>query len=328
MNGSLAVCLGLVAANLAAWGWAALAFRDHPVLLGTALLAWGLGLRHALDADHIAAIDGATRKLVQAGARPVGIGMFFALGHSSVVLLACAALPATAMVFAGSLEAVGAVGGVIGSVVSILFLLAMAVANAVILAQVWQALAAERAGRPMSGAEMDRLQQGGGMLAALFRPLFRLVGRSWHMAPLGFLFGLGFDTAASVALLGVSAAQAGSGLPLWSIMVLPVLFAAGMVLVDTLDGLLMVRACAWAFSNPARRLRYNLAITTVSVVAAAGVALAGIVQLLNEQAGVLNALPAVLEDGLEYAGMAMVAVFTALWLGGMASARLRPARRA
>jgi high-affinity nickel-transport protein len=314
MSGSLALCLGLVVADLAAWGWAALAFQDHPMLLGTAQLAWGLGLRRALDADHIAAIAGATRTLVQAGARPVGIGMFFALGHSSVVLLACAALPATTMAFAGSLEAVGA----------ILFLLAMAVANAVILAQVWQALAAERAGQPMTGAELDRVQRGGCILAALFR----LVGRSWHMAPLGFLFGLGVDTAACVALLGVSAVHAGSGLSPWSIMVLPVLFAAGMVLVDTLDGLLMVRACAWAFTNPARRLRYSLAITAVPVVAAAGVALASIAQLLSEQAGVLAALPAALEGGLDYAGMAMVAVFTALWLGAMAGSQLRSARRA
>lgn len=328
MSRVLAVCLGLVAANLAAWGWAVVVFRDHPVLLGAALVAWGLGLRHALDADHIAAIDGATRKLVQAGQRPLGVGLFFALGHSSVVMLACAALAATATAFAGSLEAVGAVGGVVGSIVSILFLLAIAAVNAAILAGVWRAMREERAGRVPAAAELDRALQGGGVLAALCRPLFRLVGRSWHMAPLGFLFGLGFDTAASVALLGVSAAQVGPGLPMWSIMVFPVLFAAGMVLVDTLDGLLMVRACAWAFTDPARRLRYNLAITAVSVVAAGGVALAGLMQLLSEQAGMLEGVAQMLDGGLEYAGIGMVVVFAALWLGAMATARGRTARQA
>lgn len=328
MSRGLAVCLGLVAVNLGAWGWALVAFRDHPVLLGAALVAWGLGLRHALDADHIAAIDGATRKLVQAGQRPLGVGLFFALGHSSVVMLACAALAATATAFAGSLEAVGAVGGVVGSVISILFLLAIAAVNAAILSGVWRALRDERAGRAPPAGDVAQVLQSGGVLSAVWRPLFRLVGRRWHMAPLGFLFGLGFDTAASVALLGVSAAQAGPGLPIWSIMVLPVLFAAGMVLVDTLDGLLMVRACAWAFSSPARRLRYNLAITAVSVVAAGGVALAGLVQLLSEQAGLLEGLAQALDGGLEYAGIALVAVFAALWLGAMATARGRTARQA
>ncbi len=328
MSRSLAVCLGLAMTNLAAWGWAWLAFHEHPVALGAALVAWGLGLRHALDADHIAAIDGATRTLVQAGQRPLGVGLFFALGHSSVVMVACAVLAATATAFAGSLEAVGAVGGVVGSVVSILFLLAIAVANAVILAGVWRALRAERAGRAFPAEDLEKVTHGGGMLAAIYRPLFRLVGRSWHMAPLGFLFGLGFDTAASVALLGVSAAQAGPGVPLWSIMVFPVLFTAGMVLVDTLDGLLMVRACAWAFSDPARRLRYNLAITSVSMVAAGGVALAVLVQFLSEQAGVLEALAAGLEGWLEYGGIALVVVFAALWLSGMATARGRVAPQA
>lgn len=319
------MCLGLAMTNLAAWCWAWLVFHEHPVALGAALVAWGLGLRHALDADHIAAIDGATRTLVQAGQRPLGVGLFFALGHSSVVMVACAVLAATATAFAGSLEAVG---GVVGSVVSILFLLAIAVANAVILAGVWRALRAEGAGRAFPAEDLEKVTHGGGMLAAIYRPLFRLVGRSWHMAPLGFLFGLGFDTAASVALLGVSAAQAGPEVPIWSIMVFPVLFTAGMVLVDTLDGLLMVRACAWAFSDPARRLRYNLAITSVSMVAAGGVALAVLVQFLSEQAGVLAALAAGLEGWLEYGGIALVVVFAALWLGAMATARGRVAPQA
>ncbi len=320
------LCLGLAATNLAAWSWALAMFHDRPVLLGTALLAWGLGLRHALDADHIAAIDGATRKLVQEGQRPLSVGLFFALGHSTVVVLALGAV-ALAAGTAGALERIGAVGGVVGGIVSILFLFAVAAMNLVIGLGVWRTLRRVRAGRAWMSTELERLGAIG-PLARLFRPLFRLVGRSWQMYPLGFLFGLGFDTAGAVAVLGVAAARAAEGLPIWSIMVLPVLFTAGMALVDTADGLLMVRACDWAFAEPGRRLRYNLAITVVSAVVAAAIGTVQALRMLEEELGVHTVFAAatgVLDEHSGLVGVSIVLVFLGLWLASMAMSRGRAA---
>jgi len=258
----------LTFANLGAWAWAVLLFRDHPVLLGTALLAYGFGLRHAVDADHIAAIDNVTRKLMQEGKRPVGVGFFFALGHSTVVILAAAAVAATATALAVSFEEFKAVGGVIGTSVSALFLFAIAAANIVILRGVWRTFQHVRQGGRYVEEDFDLLLNSRGLLARLFRPLFRLIRTSWHMFPLGFLFGLGFDTATEVAVLGISATQAAQGVSIWSIMVFPALFAAGMSLIDTTDGILMLGAYDWAFVKPMRKLYYNLTITAVSVVVA------------------------------------------------------------
>jgi nickel/cobalt transporter (NiCoT) family protein len=184
----------LILANLTVWAWAALVFWNRPVLLGAALLAYGFGLRHAVDADHIAAIDNATRKLMQAGKRPVGVGLFFALGHSTVVILAAAGVAGTAMALAGSFDGLQAVGGVIGTGVSALFLFAVAAANLIILRGVWRAFQHVRRGGRYVEEDLDLLLNGRGLLARLFRPLFRLVSESWHLYPLGFLFGLGLDT--------------------------------------------------------------------------------------------------------------------------------------
>ncbi len=258
----------LLAANLGAWAWALLVFRDQPIFLGTALLAYGFGLRHAVDADHIAAIDNVTRKLMQQGKRPVSVGFFFALGHSTVVMLAAAAVAGTATALSGRFEQFKAIGGIVGTVVSALFLFAIAAANLLILRSVWRTYRHVRAGGRYVDADFDLLLNSRGLLARLFRPLFRLVTEGWHMFPLGFLFGLGFDTATEVALLGISATQAAQGVSVWSIMVFPALFAAGMSLVDTTDGVLMLGAYNWAFIKPIRKLYYNLTITLVSVVVA------------------------------------------------------------
>jgi nickel/cobalt transporter (NiCoT) family protein len=185
---------GLILANLAVWGWAALVFWNQPILLGTAFLAYGFGLRHAVDADHIAAIDNATRKLMQAGKRPVGIGLFFALGHSSVVILAAAAVAGTATALAGSFDRFQAVGSVIGAGVSASFLFAIAAVNLIILRGVWRTFCHVRRGGRYVEEDLDLLLNSRGLLTRLFRPMFRLVSESWHMYPLGFLFGLGFES--------------------------------------------------------------------------------------------------------------------------------------
>ena len=237
----------LVTANLAAWAWALLAFRGYPVLLGTALLAYGFGARHAVDADHIAAIDNVTRKLMQQGQRPVGVGFFFSLGHSTVVALASAgiALAAAALEtrFAGWRE----LGELVGTGVSAAFLFLIALVNLVVLVQLYRAFRRVRRGGRLVEDELEGFLSQRGLLGRIFRPLFRFIGASWQMYPLGFLFGLGFDTATEVGLLGISAAEAAHGLSLWSILVFPALFTAGMSLVDTTDSVLMLGAYGWAF---------------------------------------------------------------------------------
>jgi len=272
LRGRIAVLyIALAVVNLGAWAWALIAFRRYPVLLGTALLGYGFGLRHAVDADHIAAIDNVTRRLMQDGRRPAAVGFFFSLGHSSIVVLASAAVAATATAFKDRFEALQTVGGMIGTLVSSLFLLAIAGMNLLILVKLCVSFRRVRRGEPYAEADLDMLLAGRGLLARMFRPLFRMIRQSWHMYPLGILFGLGFDTATEVGLLGISAAQAAKGMPIWSIMVFPALFTAGMALVDTTDSILMLGAYGWAFIRPVRKLYYNITITFVSVVVAVAV---------------------------------------------------------
>ena len=254
--------------NGAAWLWACLALRHFPVLLGTAFLAYSFGLRHAVDADHIAAIDNVTRKLMQEGKRPVAVGFLFSLGHSTVVLLGSAAIAWSALALQHRLAAVREIGGVVGTLLSTFFLFGLAGMNLVILHSIWRTFVRVRAGEPYVEEDLDLLLVNRGLLARIFRPMFHLITRSWHMYPLGFLFGLGFDTATEIGVLGISAAEASKGLPMGSILIFPTLFAAGMSLIDTTDNVLMLGAYGWAFVKPIRKLYYNLTITTVSVVVA------------------------------------------------------------
>jgi high-affinity nickel-transport protein len=308
----------LVAANIAAWSWALSAFHDRPVLLGTAFLAWSLGLRHAVDADHIAAIDNVTRKLVQAGRRSLCVGLFFALGHSAVVALAVALLA----IAAPALEQWREVGGLIGTLVSAFFLFAIAIVNLAIFRSTWRTFRRVRAGADVS----DVAPQGGGLLARLASPLFALIAKPWHMLPLGFLFGLGFDTATEIALLGLTATQAANGLPVGTVLVFPALFAAAMALVDSADGVLMLNAYGWAFGKPLRRLYYNLTITLISIVVAFAVGAIELLGLLNEQLGRSGRFwdsISRLNDNADILGFVIIGVFVAIWIGALALYRYR-----
>ena len=184
----------LIAFNGAAWLWALAEFRGYPVLLGTALLAYAFGLRHAVDADHIAAIDNVTRKLMQDGGRPVGVGLFFSLGHSTVVVGLSAAIALMTAMLQARFGFLKHLGGLIGTSVSALFLIAIAIANMAILAGIWRAFRRVRRGGKVVEEELEILLASRGFLGRLFRGLFRLVERSWHMYPLGLLFGLGFES--------------------------------------------------------------------------------------------------------------------------------------
>ncbi len=259
---------GLVLANLAAWAWAFAVFSDKPVLLGSALLAYSLGLRHAVDADHIAAIDNSTRKLMQEGQRPVAVGLFFSLGHSAVVVLLSVLVGFASAAISTRFSDFKAVGSIVSTSASALFLFLLALFNLVVLVSVWRSFRAVRRGESYRDEDFDLLLNQRGFLSRLFRPVFAMVRRSWHLFPVGMLFGLGFDTATEVALFGMSATQAADGASFAILLVFPALFTAGMSLVDTADGALMLGAYGWAYLKPIRKLYYNLTITAVSVLVA------------------------------------------------------------
>ena len=313
---SLVILGALSASNLAAWAFAAAAFGHRPILMGVALVVYGLGLRHAIDADHIAAIDNVTRKLMHTGQRPVSVGFYFALGHSSLVILVTAAVAGLASAL-GRIQPWREIGGVVSTAVSASFLLAIAVMNIVIFQAIYRSYRRLRAGGAYFEEDLDLLLNSRGFLSRLLRPLFRLITRSWHMFPLGFLFGLGFDTASEVAMFGVSASQAARGIPFLAIMVFPVLFAAGMSLVDTADGVLMLGAYDWAFVKPMRKLYYNMTITLISVVIAVligGVEALGLLQSRLELHGAGWSVVSRLAANMNTLGILVIGVFVVSWL--------------
>ena len=307
----------LLAFNLAAWAAAFIAFRGYPLLMGSCLLAYSFGLRHAVDADHIAAIDNVTRKLMQSGQRPLSVGLMFSLGHSTIVVLATIGIAATAMALQNRFGGLKETGAMIGTLVSTFFLFAIALLNLLVLRSVVRAFRRVRRGEPYVDEDFDLLLANRGLLARLFRPLFRLITRSWHMYPLGFLFGLGFDTATEVGLLGMSAAGAAQGMSIWSILVFPVLFMAGMTLVDTTDSILMLRAYGWAFVRPVRKLYYNITLTAMSVLVALLVGSIEGLGLLADRLGLSGGFwqaVGTLNDHFGMIGYAIIGVFLASWL--------------
>jgi high-affinity nickel-transport protein len=311
----------LFSLNAGGWIWAGIAFHGHPALLGTALLAYTLGLRHAVDADHIAAIDNVTRKLMQDGKRPVAVGFMFSLGHSTVVVLGSAAISGAALAMQHRLDAFRNVAGIVGTMVSAFFLLSIAIVNLIVLRSVYRSFAKVRRGEPYVEEDLELLLSGRGFLSRIFRPLFHMIGRSWQMFPLGFLFGLGFDTATEIGLLGISAVEASKGLSFGSILVFPVLFAAGMSLIDTADNVLMLGAYGWAFVKPIRKLYYNMTVTCVSVIVALVV---GGVEALGLLAGQLHFKgrfwdgAARLNDNFSALGYLIVGLFVVSWMVSIA----------
>ncbi len=316
----------LIGTNLTAWMWAVLVFHPFPILLGIALLAYSFGLRHAVDADHIAAIDNVTRKLMQNGERPVGVGLFFSLGHSTVVIGLSVALAATASVAQSHFNIFREVGGLIGTSVSAIFLFLISAANILILISVYRTFQAVKGGGQFIEADLDMALTNRGVMGRIFRRLFRLISRSWHMYPLGLLFGLGFDTATEVGLLGISATEAARGLSLWSILIFPALFTAGMLLVDTMDSILMLGAYGWAFVKPIRKLYYNLTITFVSVVVAV---IVGGIEALGLVAGKLHwegpfwDTIGSLNDNFGVLGYLIIGIFMASWVLALMVYRIR-----
>jgi high-affinity nickel-transport protein len=307
----------LITANLATWAWAWFEFHDSPLLLGTAFLAYSFGLRHAFDADHIAAIDNVTRKLMQEGRRPVSVGFFFSLGHSTVVVGLAVAIALTTAALQSHFDAFKNIGGLIGTSVSALFLFAIAAANILVLVQVYRAFQFVTRGHGLAEEDIDEILSKRGFLGRILRPVFRLIERSWQMYPLGVLFGLGFDTATEVGLLGISATQAAQGASVWTILLFPALFTAGMSLMDTTDGVLMIGAYGWAFVKPIRKLYYNMTITFVSVVAAlvvGGIEALGLLGDKFELQGPFWGFIGALNENFGLLGYGIVGFFVVSWL--------------
>jgi high-affinity nickel-transport protein len=313
----VALYIALFSSTVLVWTWALIALAGRPALLGTAFLAYVLGLRHAVDADHIATIDNVVRKLMQEGKRPYAVGLFFSLGHSLSIVVAVAVIAGAAFALQGRFAEFKSIGAVIGTGASAFFLLAIAVINLVILRGVWKSFRKARRGEPVEEQELNALLAGRGLLARIFRPLFRMVSRSWQMFPVGFLFGLGFDTATEISLFAVAASQASGGMTLGTIMIFPALFTAGMTLIDTTDSVLMVGAYGWAFLNPIRKIWYNLTITAISVVVALLIGGIEALGLIADKLGLDGGFWDVigdLNDGLANFGYLVVGVFIASWV--------------
>jgi len=308
--------------HVVGWGMMLLLVAPrYPVMLGLGGLAYAFGLRHAFDADHISAIDNTTRKLLQEGKKPLGVGFFFSLGHSTVVFLIALALGfATQFVVSNVISANGelkSVGGLIGTGVSGIFLLLIGILNLIILLDIIRLFRRMRAGaydRPSLEHELVA----GGLLTRLFGRLFRLITHSWQMYLVGFLFGLGFDTASEISFLAVSAGAAAQHIPIYALISLPLIFAAGMSLMDTADGAFMARAYSWAFSNPVRKVFYNLTVTALSVFVALFVGLFELSQLLIQQLDLRGgAWDAIGGMDLGVMGFVIVGAFIVTWAGAL-----------
>jgi high-affinity nickel-transport protein len=314
----------IVALNAAGWGLFALAVLPHHphfqglgMGLGAALTAWTLGCRHAFDADHIAAIDNSTRKLMADGRRPLGTGFFFALGHSSVVMMVGVGIAfAAKAVFTTAVRprsGLGVAGSVAGTAMSATFLWLIAALNLVVLAGIVRVFGDLRRG-VFDEARLEAQLLARGLMSRVFGRWMRSITHTRQLFFVGFAFGIGFDTATEVVLLAGAAAAAAQGLAWYAVLALPLLFAGGMTLLDTADGVLMNTAYGWAFARPVRKLYYNIAITAVSVAVAllvGGIEFAGLLSTeLRLHGRLADAIAGV---NLNTAGYLMVALFLVVW---------------
>ena len=291
--------------------------------IGVAGLAYSLGLRHAFDADHIAAIDNTTRKLMHEGKRPLSIGYWFSLGHSTIVVAIgigiVVAEKAIYRAVSHSSSGLEQFGGIFGTVVSASFLYLIALLNVVILAGIFRVFRSMREG-DYDEAELERQLNNRGLMFRFFGRWMRTIDREWKMYPVGVVFGMGFDTATEVALLATTALLASQHLPFYSIMCLPILFTAGMTLMDTIDGIFMNFAYSWAFFNPVRKVYYNLAITGLSVAICFFIGTIEVLGLLPVELGGLHGSfwSFMANFDINKAGFVIVGMFVVCWAGALA----------
>lgn len=286
----------------------------NPAFWSLGLLAYTLGLRHAFDADHIAAIDNTVRKLIEQKKNSFGVGFYFSLGHSSVVFIMVLAIALSIHWLQERMPQMEEIGGVIGTAVSGCFLILIGLFNFIVLVQLFKLFQKLRGGEE-SLDNLENLLNARGLITRLINPLNRFIGKSWHVYPLGFLFGLGFDTATEIGLLAISASAAHSSVTVLGILSLPILFAAGMSLMDTADGMFMTTAYKWAFTTPLRKLYYNVTVTSVSVVAALLIGAVELIQVISEklhwQSGFVSWVNHL---NFNYLGYMLVILFLAAWI--------------
>ena len=285
------------------------------VLGGLGIVAYVFGLRHGVDADHIAAIDNTTRKLMQEGKRPTTVGMWFSLGHSTVVVALIIALILATRAVATNIPALQSTGAILGTLVSGSFLWIIGFINAVIVIGIYKIFQTLKQGK-LNQEELDNLLENRGFMNRFFRPLFRVISKPWHIYPVGVLFGLGFDTASEVALIAISVGiGVSTSIPIYYILILPLLFTCGMVTVDTADGVAMRVAYGWAFLNPIRKIYYNLTVTVISVLVAWAIGTIELLQVLSSELNLsgifwswLNAI------NFEMIGFGIIGIFIFSWL--------------
>jgi high-affinity nickel-transport protein len=320
-GGMAATIIGL---NVAGWAMLAAAVGGHYHItstevfgFGTGILAYTLGMRHAFDADHIAAIDNTTRKLVQEGKRPLSVGFFFSLGHSSVVFALAVLLNFGIRSLDSQVNNANSglhnVTGVIGTGVSGTFLYLIAALNVIVLAGIVKVFREMRRGA-YNDEELEEQLAKRGLMNRILGPLARRVDTPWKIYPIGVLFGLGFDTATEVALLVLAGSAVVSGLPFYAILSLPILFAAGMCLFDTADGCFMNFAYDWAFARPVRKIYYNLTITGLSVFVAFFIGTVEILSLIGQQYRLGGGFWTFMGDfNINEAGFVIVGIFVLTW---------------
>ena len=309
----------VLALHLVGWGLFLYYSGRYPALAGLGVLAYTFGLRHAFDADHIAAIDNATRKLLAQGKRPLGTGFFFSLGHSTIVFSLAAGLAVAASAIKERIPSFQNYGATIGAGVSGTFLWIIGILNLLVLLDIVRIYRGIGRGEYDEQTLEDRLHDRGFMNRFFLGRFFRLISKSWHMYPLGVLFGLGFDTATEVGLLALAAGVASHAVPFLAVLSLPILFAAGMSLMDTADGAFMSQAYGWAFSNPVRKVYYNITVTSLSVTVALAIGSVELLQLASGRLGLSGGVWGWV-DALDFEklGYGVVGLFFLTWICSVA----------
>ncbi len=327
--------MGLAVLGLNVLGWAIFLFAIEPrhfhykglgIGIGVALTAWTLGARHAFDADHISAIDNTTRKLMADGKRPLGTGFFFALGHSTIIVVVGIGLAVAAKAVFGAVvnptSGYESIGGVVGTSLAAGFLYLIAALNVIVLAGIYKVFGAMRAGQ-FDEEELERQLESRGLMYRFFGRFMRSITKTWHMFFVGLVFGIGFDTATEVLLLAATATAATQGLPWYAVLALPLLFAGGMTLFDTVDGCFMNFAYGWAFARPVRKVYYNLVITGLSVGVAFLIGTIEIVGLLSSELDIHGGFFDFMANfDINRAGFLIAGLFIVVWVLAVAYWRL------
>ena len=285
------------------------------VLGGLGIVAYVFGLRHGVDADHIAAIDNTTRKLMQEGKRPYTVGLWFSLGHSTVVVALIIALIFATRAVTTNIPALQSAGAVVGTLISGSFLWIIGFINAVIVIGIYKIFQTLKQGK-LNQEELDRLLENRGFMNRFFRRLFKVINKPWHIYPVGVLFGLGFDTASEVAHIAISVGiGVSTSIPLYYILILPLLFTCGMVTLDTADGVAMRVAYGWAFLNPVRKIYYNLTVTVISVLVAWAIGTIELLQVLSTELNLNGLFWSWLNTiNFEMIGFGIIGIFITSWL--------------